>query len=854
MANYKAQSNKQSKPALVWLGFVLFVFLLCPAPIFAVNQGYNGPAWVPMATLTQQVERVPQPPKQLRSAFINNPSLVPAGPQVTVTIANEDPTQPVITVRADVIESDRDKSLNHFINRVSIIRGEETITADRAIWNDQTNTAELSGNITISTPDFVVMAERALINMSLYTAKIYGGKAFFPAQNYYLSGAVIERLGERVMHIKDGTATTCDGPNPPWTIHASELTVTEGGYAEATGVSFQAGSVSVLHVPWFIIPVQNERQSGLLMPMVADSSRDGVVASLPVFWATGENHDLTFTPVWRSERGLSSTLEGRYHLEEGRGIWAYTYMDDRKHRTYNYTDSSEVEKTGDRYWLRGQNQWDIGDWDVHLHVDLVSDPFFLAEFRDDPDGFYDSYDLFKSEFGHSVNEYLDPMRFNTIFAQKADYDTLMRGSLEYTEDLYSENNGNTIQRLPSLNYQLVGRSLGMLSELDEDSSPIRLSLGMNYDYFYRTTNSRSLTDETGHRVGFSPSLSWSKALGDVATLEVDGALDLMMYSASGNRLSSNPALTPVGEEHNNFDSSLSGSFSGSLSTTFNRVFQGGPGDAEAFRHQMTPKVNFSYVEASKNQGDLPYWDLLDRKLPRRTLRYGVENSFVSKTVVARPAALASPAALGKPAAADRPAALARPAGVGSLAGEGNSYDYFQFLKVDLWASYELTDNFDWSVNPQSRQITNEYREEGAGPIELDVEAFFNSYFSMRLISSMDMKTGDFTGHDLSMRVQDTRGDSLAVAYDFDSPGVGEVNAGFAKYEEIRVDLGLVINSDWRADFTNRYDMRASDSMETKATLLYQEQCYGLGIMLSETEGDRRVGVVVDLLGLGSTSN
>jgi LPS-assembly protein len=735
-------------------------------------------------------------------------SLTPPPERVEVTLAGETP----IVIRADAIESDRNNQLNYFTGQVSITRGTETITADRAVWSDATNTAEVSGQVKIVTPDFTALSERAIVNLDLHLAKIYEGKAFFPAQNYYLSGTVIERLSEKTLRIDEATATTCDGPEPAWTIKAKSLTLTQGGYALASGVSFNTRYTPVLATPYFMFPVKNERQSGLMIPGYKSSSRDGQTVDLAFFWATGENHDLTYTPVWRSKRGLAHTLEGRYRLEHGRGIWQMTYLSDDEPQVY--ARSGRLKEARDRYWLRSQNSWSWDDWDVNLNLDLVSDPLYLYEFRNDVDGFNRSQATFWQGFGHTVNEVLNPYRDNALFAQKTGYDTFFRGGVEYTQDLYSEDNHDTIQRLPSLQYNLVSHPLA--AGLDGGAANLpRLSLGLNYDYFSRLSDAQSLTDETGHRLQINPSLTWSTPVAGVANLQLDGDLSLTSYAADGR--------LPSKEEHDSYNSRLAGSLTAALSTTFSRAFDGGLGKAVATRHQLTPTVTFSYVGAPDDQTDLPYWDFLDRRLPRRTARYGLVNTFVSKTPTL------------------------------DQNGQADGFKYFQFLKIGLWGSYEFEDSRDFFAKSSTTRYypTDDYHGQGAGPIELDMEAFLNTYFSARMITSFDAGSGQVTSNDLSFRATDPRGDSLTLTYDFDAPGADLRTAAYNEYEEIRGDLALKLNSEWTAEVSTRYDIHQQRSTETYARLFYRNQCYGLGLLYSESEGDHSVGLVIDLLGLGS---
>ncbi len=275
--------------------------------------------------------------------------------------------------------------------------------------------------------------------------------------------------------------------------------------------------------------------------------------------------------------------------------------------------------------------------------------------------------------------------------------------------------------------------------------------------------------------------------------------------------------------HKNSYSRFAGEFEASLATTFSRVYDGGPGGATATRHQMTPTVSFNYVE-TPDQDELPYWDIQDRRLSRRTVRYGLLNTLVSKTPVT------------------------------GEKGREAGYDYFQFLKVGLWASHEFADNLKWADNPGARYYTTDYFDKGPGPLEIDVEAFFNPYVSARVLSALDSRTGGFTSHDISLNLTDPRGDSLSLTYDYDSPA--RELAGLLedrKYEELRGTLNLKLNGQWSAGFYTRYDVQEGRNLESYASLRYQAQCYAVGLIYSDNENDRRVGLLVDILGLGTGS-
>ena len=811
-----------------------------PAAISSQTGGRGGPALTLGLCLLALALIIPG---QVQGDFSDEPSLASIGGkletaespsasiggkletnQVEVVIEGQE----LIIIRADRLDYDEDRDLTRFSGRVSLRRGLETVTADRAIWHNQTRTAEVTGSVRLEGPDFWMEAERAVVNMELSLAKVYQGRAFFNQGHYYLSGTVIERLSERKIELFEASATTCDGPAPPWTIQAKHLTVTEGGYARATGAVLKGvgSSVPLLASPYLILPVKTDRQSGFLNPYLANSSRDGRTFSLPFFWATAENHDLTFTPVWREERGLSSTLEGRYHQNWGRGIWQVSHLNDQSERSYRYryynSQGNPVdrnEKIDRRYWLRAQNQGQAGDWDLNLNLDLASDPYYLREFTSDPDGFEQSHGAFFSSFGHTLNEASNPNRASEFYAQKREGSTQTRAGLHYTQNLNSEGNRDTLQRLPSLQYDLVGRSLDGVSAFNGHSP--RLSFNSRYDYFYRQTKEDSRITETGHRLMFQPTVDWTKPLG-LTNFKMTGSLEMAAYVADGRR----PLNKGQQFEHDRWYNNLTGSGEVELSTTIGRVFDGGPGKAVATRHQLTPTLAFKYVGAQENQGRLPYWDHHDRRLPSQTLRYGLSNTLVAKTT-SQPANKAG----------EEP-----PAPVDS---------YYQFLKFGLWTSYEFADNSHLTGNNYDRFYDTDYFGQGPGPLEASLEAFFNPHISTRLLSTFNTRTGQALSHDLSLRLSDNRGDRLTITYDQAAPeAIHFLSDNTGSHQEIRADLGLKLNSEWSSRLFTRHDLKNNRTLESLAQLNYQAQCYGLSLVYSKTHNAHSLGMVIDLLGLG----
>jgi LPS-assembly protein len=723
---------------------------------------------------------------------------------------------PEVTIFADEMRYDEVTGRLDFIGNVLITRDQEQISANRALWHEPTQTVEVSGDVKMRTPDFSATAARAAVNMDLKLAKLYDGKAFFPVGHYYVQGDVIERQGEEAFYVNEAVFTTCDGPEPSWRLLAKDLMINRGGLATARGVTMENKWFNLFYAPYFAVPIKGERQTGFLMPTVEYSKRDGFFLATPFFWELAEDYDLTVTPVWRSKRGLAVTLEGRYNLSAGQGIWLVTALKDKQNNVYSYRSLDlQAKNVKNLYWLRTQNSWNFSAWNINLDLDLVSDPMYLYTFRSDLDGFNVSQALFTRYFGRTINEELDPLRLSTFYAQRTGDDTYFKGSLTYNSNLYLKNNVDTLQNLPKLQYHIVSRPINLGFSMPGSLAGPRFSLDVQYDYFTRRTDATSYVTELGHRFTMAPSLFWNQDIGTFMNLKVDGGFRYTAYFPSGYR------PTRAGRElHDSTEQILSGNVNVQLTTSLSRVYDFGPGKATQTQHEISPVLAFELVE-TPSQSEAPFFDMYDRRLSRQTFRYGLRNSITTKTPV-------------------------------KDASDNLLYnEYKQIFKLGIYGSYEFANNIKWAENAWARYYTTGYYDSGVGPFELEIESNLAEGVSTRLLSQFDGRAGKFTRHEISMNLFNRRGDSLGLIYDYDNSTLASGPNQDNNVSQIRGDAVINFTRGWSSSFSTRFDFQRKKELETYFTLNYEAQCYAVSVFFSRTYDDQKVGLVFNLLGLGS---
>lgn len=197
---------------------------------------------------------------------------------------------------------------------VEITRGETRLAADRVEINRATGEAVAQGKAVFFDGQDRLVGERIDLNLNTGTGVVYKGSTFVPPY-YHLSADRIDRLGEGVYSIREGTFTTCEGDDPPWSFHFGSAEADLDNLVTGTGTSFLVKGIPIIPwVPFFAASIRRERQSGFLFPEFGSNSRYGFLARTPYYWAINDSQDLTLAMDVYSKRGIGGDFEYRYLL------------------------------------------------------------------------------------------------------------------------------------------------------------------------------------------------------------------------------------------------------------------------------------------------------------------------------------------------------------------------------------------------------------------------------------------------------------------------------------------------------------------------------------------------------------
>ncbi len=177
-----------------------------------------------------------------------------------------------------------------------------------------------------------------------------------------------------VLH--EATYSTCPPEARHWELRARQIDFdTERGMAVARGASLRVGKVPVLYMPWFMFPTDDTRRTGLLMPSISNSSRNGFDWRQPIYINLAPNYDATLSPRWMSKRGASLGTQFRYLNASGKGTLDGVWMphDDLRDRSRGQVRFEGVQGFGSQWQARANLNW-------------ISDPRFFEDFNSSIDG------------------------------------------------------------------------------------------------------------------------------------------------------------------------------------------------------------------------------------------------------------------------------------------------------------------------------------------------------------------------------------------------------------------------------------------------------------------------------------
>jgi LPS-assembly protein len=711
----------------------------------------------------------------------------------------EDPEAVTWHLSAGTITYDRNTDVYTAQTDVVITGGKTRLEADYVEFSNTTKEVAANGHVKLISGGDVISCNAMQVNLITETGLIDKGTVFVQENHLYLHGEQIRKTGKFTYDAQKGSITSCDGETPDWKITGRDVKVTIEGYGFARDTVFWARNMPALYSPFLVFPVKAQRQSGLLMPEISSSDRQGFVYDQPFFWAISPSSDATLYTGILSDRGVRIGSEFRYVTDtDSKGIWQLDYLSDDKiddgtSATSDYRFDSTPQRTNtDRYWLRMKTDQTLPhDFFARLDVDVVSDPDYLLEFKDGLTGYDRSNQIFAKNFGRDLDEYDDTVRKNSLILDRTGPGHVLAVKALWYDDVTARRTGTndtTLQTLPGIEFSTVRRQWG--------DTGLYFAMDSQLDAFFRqdTVNAAELdrknAEVNGQRLDISPTFYYPVKWGDAVSFHPFVSLRGTAYHTD--------QFTDIDGDDDPFRFRGIYEAGGDLTTRLSRVFTARTPFSDKIQHQITPGIGYRFIPRV-GQETLPFFDGLDDIEESNRLNWHLTHRFTARNPVT-----------------DKDGILRN--------------TYRELGWVQLYQDYSFRDERD-DTGEENRPWSD---------IHMDARVYPFSFLSLNTELAWSPYTNHFNELNVNTRLTSPRGDSLSTAYRY------TLDSTESWYT--RIDFNLTRSL--AAYYSLEKDLDRDRTIETRTGIRLNKACWAMGLELQDSDLDTRIAVMIHLQGIG----
>jgi len=349
------------------------------------------------------------------------------------------------------------------------------VRADKITYHQSTSELEAEGNLQIAggPADASIQASRGEMRLNSHTARFYdvsgslgvrrtGRTMVYSTANPFLfSGRILLQTGEGSYKIIDGSMTNCRLPRPDWQLISHAISLTNGR-ASTSNVIFKFLGVPLFYVPYLRHPVEDTgRQSGLLIPVVSNSSIKGFTVGEQVYIVLNRSMDMIIGSEYYSKRGFAPNGDFRY---KGKDLNFFNVR-------FNSLLDRGVQATPPATGLvnqGGQDVFALGRLDLSPHSRLTANVEYLSSY------------IYKLVFNDNYIQAVSSEVRSTLSYTHDHNGLIPSGYMERLQNFASSNEGDEVRilHLPSLRFDVLNEPLG--------TTPLYWGMGSSVSYLGRS--------------------------------------------------------------------------------------------------------------------------------------------------------------------------------------------------------------------------------------------------------------------------------------------------------------------------------------------------------------------------------
>ncbi len=794
------------------------------------------------------------PPPDRTSTFIKDSDAQQAAEKALVKKATTASglASPGVDFRAPSIEFDRSK--NEVVGKGGVIISEAgvQVQADQGTFNTETREGNVEGNVVVSSGSGVFVADRARLLVPNETGEFTNLEFEVEDGGYLVNADNARKVSEFDFELEDSSFTTCHCPDgaKPWEINSDTCSLTQEGYAHLRNSTLWFEGLPVFYSPYLVVPVKNERASGILPPQWGLSNQDGFMYRQPILGVIDHSTDFTVSPFiathsrWGADFGYEQIFSTTSTLSAGALYSDESWRGDSL-RGLNVDDVYDPTIDKNRYGGYYKQRW-TPDPKLKLPIEFVAD------------GRYTSDNLMLREIpAPNIGDKQSQFLVSTAVLRGTAFEMVnAEARAEYNQMLLTDQDVQ-VQRLPEALLS-TGKTLRPWG-----FNPYGLKL---------VTNASALGTDFVRKDGYD---GWRYDLRPRATVpfhisnfvrgQFGAELHQTQYNMNETKLpgmGTTPTPTPLPDGSYELEDSISRTlpiFSYGMNTGVERAFgvdrdgllskfvNLGAGNERRellrVKHSIEPGVDYTYIP-DVNQENNPLYDQLDRFRARSLVGYGITQHFYGK--FQEP--IERLRSVEELSSSDRTLPMVDLGS--SLLDFGRTMAVSPIQNVDPRegeireiAMMRLRQTYD--LNAAEANSSTSQNVNALSDLNMGVVLSPSSYFSTGFDANYGTESGAFSSYSIAVGFMDDREDVLRSRYTFVDSSVNQLETNLEIALHTRIRLGGYV----------RYDAEGNELIESRGMLRFINscKCWSADLGYSETINPDRSTVLFTFTfgGLGS---
>ncbi len=346
-----------------------------------------------------------------------------------------------VEIYATSMESENNIVKAH--GEVTVIYKDYVLTSKEAVYDKDSGELELFGNIRATQgKNYKLLGERAKLNIANKERTFRPFYMLERNSKVWISGDEANTK-DKDMEVTSGVLSGCNPTDPLWTMEFSSSTYnSESKWLNIYNARIYIYDIPVLYTPYFGYSLDTTRRTGLLMPALGISDKEGFYYEQPIYVAEQNWWDLELKPQIRTNRGYGSYTTFRFvDSEISKGELSSGYF---KEKEAYYLEELLAHDSHYGFNLQYDNSDFINQWfgtslkgqsGLYLDVNNMNDVDYI--------------NLASNDTTQNTTSTQVLSRINMFYNTDKNY---FGSYFKYYKNLTVTNNENTLQKLPTFQY------------------------------------------------------------------------------------------------------------------------------------------------------------------------------------------------------------------------------------------------------------------------------------------------------------------------------------------------------------------------------------------------------------------